>query len=227
RELSTWSQLRHKGIAELLGLALFKGQLAMVSTWNKHGNVMSYIEQQPHMDRYALASILGSRFHASSFKVHGDLKGANILVSADGALQLTDFGLTIMHDATIHFSKSANEVSGGTLRWMVKENESGSNPQPKLCKETDIYALGMVSDLEIFTGKRPFKELEKDTAVILALSKGKRPHRPKKILDQSPRGVPFWDILQKCWAQTPGDRPTASEVDTSVGVFVPDILPQH
>lgn len=69
---------------------------------------------------------------------------------------------------------------------------------------------------EILTGKRPFQEIDKDAAVILALGKGKRPHRPKKILNQSPRGVPFWDILQKCWAEVPGDRPTASEVEAEV-----------
>ena len=77
---------------------------------------------------------------------------------------------------------------------------------------------------EIVTGKRPFKELEKDAAVILALGKGKRPHRPKKILDRSPRGVPFWDMSQKCWAQTPADRPTASEVDALVREFVLSII---
>lgn len=54
RELSTWSQLRHKSIAALLGLALFQGQLAMVSAWNKNGNVMDHIKERPNVDRYAL-----------------------------------------------------------------------------------------------------------------------------------------------------------------------------
>lgn len=120
-----------------------------------------------------------------------ELIQANILVSDDGTLQLTDFGLTIMHDTTIRFSKNANQA-GGTLRWMVSrlspiylsnltrlllkkapelvlEYETGDgsifqssqslyesfteskdnedNSRPKLCRETDIYALGMVSVL--------------------------------------------------------------------------------
>ena len=66
------------------------------------------------------------------------------------------------------------------------------------------------------TGKQPFQEIEKDTAVILALGQGKRPRRPKKILDQSHKGVPFWEILQKCWAQIPADRPTANQIEAMV-----------
>ncbi|KAF8597394.1 kinase-like protein, partial [Ceratobasidium sp. AG-I] len=121
RELSTWSQLQHKSIAPLLGLALFRGQLAMVSLWNKKGNVMKYMEQQPDLDRYELcAQVVNAVVYLhNSDVVHGDLKGSNILVSDDGTLQLTDFGLTIMHDTTIRFSRSTN-VTGGTYRWMVR-----------------------------------------------------------------------------------------------------------
>ncbi|KAF8600010.1 kinase-like protein [Ceratobasidium sp. AG-I] len=242
RELSTWSELRHKSVAELLGLALFQDQLAMVSTWNKKGNVIQYIEREPVIDRYELCKqVVTAVIYLHKLDVvHGDLKGANILVSDDGTLQLADFGLAVMHDATVQFSKSSNEIGGGTLRWMApelvfgneaeddltgqtawsmddtltraKESQDEEEMAPILCKETDIYALGMTM-LETLTGKRPFKELEKDTSVILALSKGKRPHRPKRILDQSRRGAPFWDILQKCWSQSPADRPTANEVN--------------
>ncbi|KAF8593508.1 kinase-like protein [Ceratobasidium sp. AG-I] len=215
----------------------------MVSPWNKRGNVMKYMEEKPDLDRYALCTQLVNAvvyLHESDV-IHGDLKGDNILVSEDGTIQLTDFGLTIMHDAMIQFSKSEDWV-GGTLRWMAPElvfgvdgglaehtsqplsetltraKESKSDTQAaKLCKETDVYALGMTM-LELITGKPPFKEIERNAAVILALAKGKRPHRPNKILDQSHRGVPFWEILQKCWAQTPADRLTVNQVEALVSL---------
>lgn len=71
---------------------------------------------------------------------------------------------------------------------------------------------------EIFTGKKPFQEIEKDAKVIHTLGQGGRPRRPKKLLDQTPQGAPFWEILQKCWAQTPADRPSASQVELLVSV---------
>lgn len=51
---------------------------------------------------------------------------------------------------------------------------------------------------------------------MLVLGEGGRPQRPNEVLNQSRRGIPFWDILQKCWADVPGNRLTASEVETQV-----------
>ncbi|KAF8597385.1 hypothetical protein BDV93DRAFT_452968, partial [Ceratobasidium sp. AG-I] len=193
RELSAWSHLRHERVVPLLGLALFRGQLAMVSPWSKKGNVMRFIEQQPDLDRYALVRV---RIIACLVKLSPLTRYSlqcNILVSDDNTLQLTDFGLTIMHDTAIQYS-TKTDVEGGTTRWMVREppmiclasvsdllprkapellfdnetaeeftqrasrpiteklkrtrertNNSESSSKPKICKATDIYALGMVS----------------------------------------------------------------------------------
>ncbi|KAF8597382.1 kinase-like protein, partial [Ceratobasidium sp. AG-I] len=180
RELSIWSQLQHKGIVPLLGLALFRDQLAMVLPWNERGNVMKYIKQQPDLDRYVLcAQVVGAVVYLhQSGVIHGDLKGVNILVSDDGTLQLTDFGLAIMQNMSIKFSVSTNLISG-TCRWMAPTSitESEDDSQAKLCKETDVYALGMVRTPG-YRGKQPFNEIKKDTAVVVALSQGKRPNRP-------------------------------------------------
>lgn len=207
----------------------------MVSPWSKRGSVMEFIKVQPDVDRYDLCTqIAGAVVHLHQFGViHGDLKGANILVSDDGMLQLTDFGLAIMRDTTIQFSRSSN-VTGGTVRWMAPEllfgSETGGNTASRslketvsratesesdsgttLSKETDIYALGMTM-LELLTGEHPFNHVKRDAAVIHKVGNSERPNRPTKILDQSTQGTPFWEILQKCWAQKPADRPTANEV---------------
>ncbi|KAF8599970.1 kinase-like protein, partial [Ceratobasidium sp. AG-I] len=180
RELSSWSQLRYRSIAALLGLALFRGQLAMVSAWNHNGNVMKHIKEQPDVDRYVLVkseNVSLVHLYLGILKVHGDLKGANILVTDDGSVQLTDFGLTIMHDAMIQLSKNTNQV-GGTLRWMAPELVFGG----EISSDSEHASQSMSENLiEILTGKQPFKEIDRDAGVILALAQGKRPHRPTKI----------------------------------------------
>ncbi|KAG8683788.1 hypothetical protein FRC09_015852, partial [Ceratobasidium sp. 395] len=71
-------------------------------------------------------------------KIHGDLKGDNILISDDGRLKLTDFGLTMIHQTALEFSKTAK--GGGTQRWMAPELLAETSERSK---EADIYALGM------------------------------------------------------------------------------------
>jgi serine/threonine protein kinase len=88
----------------------------------------------------------------------------NVLVAADGTLKLTDFGLAVMHDSVMQFSET--DPGGGTTRWMVClvyiKNIYSSIltyifQAPELyretgerCLETDVYALGMVSDSVAF-----------------------------------------------------------------------------
>ncbi|KAG8709322.1 hypothetical protein FRC09_000735 [Ceratobasidium sp. 395] len=90
RELDTWSQLRHQNILELLGMAIFRGQLAMVSLWMDRGNVVAMVNNETN---------------------------ANILVAIDGTPKITDFGLAVICDGV--FDYSATNGGGGTTRWMV------------------------------------------------------------------------------------------------------------
>lgn len=56
RELYSWSSLKHTNIVELIGLAQFRGQLAMVSPWMENGPLPEYIARHPDVDRYQLVS---------------------------------------------------------------------------------------------------------------------------------------------------------------------------
>ncbi|KAF8597277.1 kinase-like protein [Ceratobasidium sp. AG-I] len=141
QELHTWSKIQHRNILKLLGLAVFGDKLAMISPWMKNGNVMQYMKNNPSLNKYALcAQVVDvvSYLHGIDV-VHGDLKGDNILVSDDGILKLTDFGLAIMHEQATQFSTT--EMGGGTYRWMAPELMKDDGVRSK---EADVYALGMV-----------------------------------------------------------------------------------
>lgn len=72
---------------------------------------------------------------------------ANVLVSAQHAACLVDFGLATIHHNTDTFANTVTGSLRGTLRWMSPEllgihgqsNDTGM-PTPK----SDIYALAMV-----------------------------------------------------------------------------------
>jgi hypothetical protein len=68
------------------------------------------------------------------------------------------------------------------------------------------------------TGEPPFNEITREPAVILALGQGKRPKRPSVLSVESAQAEGFWHILEKCWKQEPGDRPSATEVQAMVSL---------
>lgn len=89
--------------------------------------------------------------------VHGDVKPANLLLTDDGVLKLTDFGIARrLGPAT---SGHPARAVLGTAGYLAPELALGHPPS----RASDLYALGCVL-YELSTGQRPF---EADTATAL------------------------------------------------------------
>ncbi|KAF8594107.1 kinase-like protein, partial [Ceratobasidium sp. AG-I] len=132
----------HLNILKLLGLVEFRNQIGMVSPWMKEGNVMHYLRREPSANRPNICAQVAdglSYLHQRSF-VHGDLKGANILMSDGGVPLLTDFGNSTIQHSSLGFSRKSTDNSY-TLRWTAPELVMGEGPANS---RTDVYALGMV-----------------------------------------------------------------------------------
>ncbi|KAG6806402.1 hypothetical protein H0H92_011464, partial [Tricholoma furcatifolium] len=130
---------------------------------------------------------LGLQYLHEGSIVHGDLKGANILVSDSGrALIFPSSGGTVMYQAPEIFDKEAYNT-----------------------KETDIYAFGCLA-YEVFTCKPPFADL-RAPAIAMKVMYGYRPERPP---NSSPSWNPWgltehiWTLIERCWEATPARRPT-------------------
>jgi serine/threonine-protein kinase len=82
--------------------------------------------------------------------LHRDIKPSNILVTNDGNVFLTDFGLARMMQ--MGESTLSQDRLMGTPQYISPEQAQGS---PTLDGRTDIYSLGVVL-YEMFTGQVPF-----------------------------------------------------------------------
>ena len=71
-------------------------------------------------------------------------------------------------------------------------------------KSSDCYAFGMVV-YETIGGRLPFHE-HLTMAVYVRVAKGERPSRGGKFRDG------LWDVMERCWASQPSDRPSITEV---------------
>ncbi|CAE6420881.1 unnamed protein product [Rhizoctonia solani] len=209
RELYVWSKCQHPNVLELLGVAKFRDQIAMVSPWMEQGNLCWYISQNPHVERYGLCvqAAEGVAYLHGEGTVHGDIKGANILVSKDGYLKLTDFGNATLREYTLKFTSTTSTPSI-SMRWTAPEIVLG---EVGISAEADVYALGMTL-LEVVTGAVPYNGLG-DIPVFGKIIHKIHPVRPEGDLPfNNTQADSAWSLMTSCWSYNAEERPKASAV---------------
>jgi serine/threonine-protein kinase len=144
--------------------------------------------------------------------LHGDVKPANIIVSANGHATLVDLGLARPLDA----SRSADEALTGSMAYACPET---FNPHVPFGPGSDVYSLG-ITLYELLTASRPFHDLN---PTDLAAAHLIRPAPdPRLVAPQlSPR---VSRLLRQMLAKDPLRRPSVPElidwlVDLEVETF--------
>jgi len=134
----------------------------------------------------------------------------NILIDDYGHARLTGFNQITM--ASDQSTMTSPTMTDGTIPWMSPEllyPEKFGLEESHLTKESDCYALGIVI-YEVLTGQAPFA-LCRDPEVVYMVLGGERPKRPegdegKLFTDE------IWEVLERCWKNHSGDRPSAKAV---------------
>lgn len=128
--------------------------------------------------------------------VHRDLKPSNLMISEQGQVKLTDFGIAKDLDAT---ALTATGLTLGTAAYMAPEQIRGT---PAVSHKTDLYALGVVL-YRMLTGQPAFVGA---TAVILMHMHQNDPApRPSAKVAEIP--VALDDLIVTLLAKAPADRP--------------------
>jgi serine/threonine protein kinase len=141
-----------------------------------------------------LASLHGQKI------VHRDLKSQNILLDKRDRGKISDFGLAKIRVHTQSTTKSGG--MSGTVRWSAPE-VFGTEPQTT--PASDMYSYGMIL-WELLTRKTPFEKQPNDIMVLVAVQGGAREIVPEGC-------PPVWrEVIKGCWEETPGKRPTASDI---------------
>ena len=81
--------------------------------------------------------------------IHRDLKPSNLMITRDGVLKLTDFGIAKDTDVT---ALTGQNSTIGTASYMSPEQCKGDK---NLTFKSDLYSLGIVF-FELLSGKKPF-----------------------------------------------------------------------
>lgn len=100
--------------------------------------------------------------------IHRDIKPTNVLISKEGHVKITDFG--VAKDATARDLTSAGTLIG-TPCYMSPEQAMGK----RLSAQSDVFSIGIVL-YEMLTGKKPFwGESAEDITARIARGKYKSP----------------------------------------------------
>src|SRR2546423_3351082 len=142
-----------------------------------------------------LAHALG-RAHQAGI-IHGDVKPGNIMVTEDGHVKLSDFGI----------ARFATQVSGsgrimGTPAYLAPEQIQGEPHSSK----SDIFSLGIVL-YQMLTGVPAFDG--SSVAAVCAQILTTDPVTPSKRNPALPSGLDH--IVMRCLAKDPADRYPSSE----------------
>jgi serine/threonine protein kinase len=127
--------------------------------------------------------------------IHRDVKPGNILLSDDGRVLVTDFGIAKAAEGSSELTEVGLIV--GTAKYLAPEQVQGQVVDAR----SDVYSLGIVL-YELLTGRVPFSG-ENSTSTALARITT-TPLRPRQIRAGIPRAVE--DVVLKAMALRPGDR---------------------
>ena len=192
--------VNHEGIANVFDYGEEEGSAYLVMELVP-GEAMSTILERDRvlptdkvLDIVAQTASALQAAHAAGL-VHRDIKPGNLLITPDGRVKITDFGIARIADQV---PLTATGQVMGTVQYLSPEQASGHPASPS----TDIYSLGIVA-YEALAGRRPFTG-ESQVAIAMAQINETPPDLPGTIPE------PVRKLVYSCIAKKPAERPASA-----------------
>ncbi|MEE9508304.1 MAG: protein kinase [Anaerolineales bacterium] len=163
QEARSAANLTHPNIVTIYDFGHDSGQFFIIMEYVEGNDLKTVIRSQGQQSVQQAVDLMiqigqGVGYAHRAGLVHCDLKPQNILVSPDGRVKITDFGISRAL-ASITPEERA-DVVWGSPKYFSPEQAAGNAPSPA----SDVYALGIIL-FELLTGELPF---EADTSADLA-----------------------------------------------------------
>ena len=196
-EAQSAAGLEHPNIVNIYDVGSENGLYYIVMEYVEGITLKTYIEKKGQLSFKESASIAiqvarGIESAHNKNIIHRDIKPQNIIISTEGKVKVTDFGIA---KAT-----SSNTISSdvmGSVHYASPEQARNGFVDGR----SDIYSLGIVM-FEMVTGRVPF---DGETTVAVALQHLQEEiARPSKYAPDLP--ISFEKIILKCTQKTPDRR---------------------
>ena len=199
REARAMAELNHPNIVSIRDIGEEDGQQFLVMEYVDGSDLKKYIQDHAPLSNNEVVRIMEEVLSAMTLAhqqgiVHRDLKPQHILLTKDGTVKVTDFGIAVAFAET---SLTQTNSMLGSVHYLSPEQARGS----KATVQSDIYAMGIML-FEMLTGHIPY---DGDSAVTIALQHFQKPL--PSIIDEN-KNVPqaLENVVIKATAKRLSDR---------------------
>ncbi len=184
REAQTAANLNHPNIVQIFDWGIEKEPYFVMEYIE--GNTLTSIISSKRSVSLSDALFIGAQVanglqaaHSQGL-VHRDIKPGNIMITPDGKVKVTDFGIVSIQDEESDITKTGSIL--GTASYISPEQAQGKS----VSIQSDLYSLGTVL-YELITGNPPFEAESPIATATKHLTE--KPERPSKYRKDLPKGI--------------------------------------
>ena len=214
REIQIMSLLHHPNVVKIKTSFIVNSDLWIVMPLLQAGScasLMKHLAPNGFKDEALIATILretlqGLMYFHKDGRIHRDLKAGNILIGAQGEVQLADFGVagTLMENGD---RKKNRQTFTGTPCWMAPEVMEHTNGYDE---KADIWSFGITA-MELGYGRAPYAKYQPMKVMLLTISE--EPPTPDIYKDASYQfSKNYSSLIAKCLRRDTKKRPTAKKL---------------
>jgi eukaryotic-like serine/threonine-protein kinase len=202
REIRLASQLDHPHIAKLLDSGERDWLIYYVMSYIEGATLREYLDTSSRLSIVETRRIAGDLLDALSHAhglgiIHRDVKPANVVVSAEGAI-LLDFGIARAVAASGTDQLTRSGIAVGTSTYMSPEQITAATSIDHRC---DLYSVGCLL-YECLAGQPPFHH--RNEAVVLQLHLTQAAPDVRTIRSDTPAELAL--AIARALAKNPADR---------------------
>ncbi|MBV8431877.1 MAG: serine/threonine protein kinase, partial [Solirubrobacterales bacterium] len=211
REARAVAALDHPNVVPLYEAGESDGTIYIVTRWVEGTELGVLISNEGSLEPRRAARIaaqIATALETAHEKglIHRDVKPSNVIVTSEGHVYLTDFGLAKRAETAAGLTRADQML--GTVDYVAPEQIEGSEADAP----GDIYSLGCVL-YEMLAGEPPFADQRGGMAKMWAQVNA----QPRPLRDRRSDVPPaLEEVLDRAMAKDPGARPNAASFRDSV-----------
>ncbi|KAJ0175173.1 hypothetical protein K1T71_009314 [Dendrolimus kikuchii] len=223
-EASVMASLNHENLVRLLGLVFTSsGSTCIVTEHCAQGSLLDYLRSrgrhyvtQLNQINFAYDACCGMEYLERQRVVHRDLAARNVLISAEGAAKVADFGLARSDLAPDDPADAARLQAKLPIKWTAPE----ALKYNKFSNKSDMWSFGILL-WEIYSfGRVPYPRIPL-AEVVRHVERGYRMEAPEGC----PPGP--YEVMRAAWHADPAQRPTFAATRARLHVIRDATIAHH